>query len=255
MITVGDAAILLAAGVLAGLVGSAGGITSLVSYTALIAIGVPPLSASVVNNVSMVGALPGAALGSRSELAGQGSWLRRWAPVAAAGGGAGAALLLLTSAATFARVVPFLVAAGSLALLLEPRMTRWRRQRHLTSGGGGSRSLAAWLIPLALYNGYFGAGGGVMILTLLLALVDRHLPTANALKNMLIGAASVIAAAIFAVSGSVIWTAAVPLGIGMFAGGRIGPVVARRLPAPVLRSTIGVLGLVLAVQLWFRPGL
>jgi uncharacterized protein len=106
---------------------------------------------------------------------------------------------------------------------------------------------------LSLYNGYFGAGAGVMILTLMLVLVDGHMPTANALKNMLIGAAAVVSAAIFLLFGSVDWSAAVPLGLGMLAGSRVGPLVARRLPAGLLRWLIVLLGMVLAIYLWLHP--
>jgi hypothetical protein len=49
-----DAVLLLGAGVLAGAVGSAGGITSLISYPALLAVGIPALPANVTNAVALV---------------------------------------------------------------------------------------------------------------------------------------------------------------------------------------------------------
>jgi uncharacterized membrane protein YfcA len=250
MISTLDSAALVLAGAAAGLIGSAGGITSLVSYPALLAVGLPALPANIANNVALVACWPGSALASKPELRGKAPWLRRWAPVAVVGAATGSALLLLTPSGVFARVVPFLVAAGSLALLFEPRLTAWRH-RH----GNQHRKVAlpAGLVVLSLYNGYFGAGAGVMILTLMLVLVDGHLPTANALKNMLIGAAAVVSAAIFLLFGSVDWSAAVPLGLGMLAGSRVGPLVARRLPAGLLRWLIVLLGMVLAIYLWLHP--
>jgi uncharacterized membrane protein YfcA len=250
MISITDAAALLAAGAVAGLLGSAGGITSLVSYPALLAVGLPALAANVANNVALVACWPGSALGSRPELVGKGRWLSVWAPVAAAGGAAGAGLLLATSSAAFARIVPFLVATGSLALLLEPRLTSWREQR---AGGHGRAVLAVGLVLLSIYNGYFGAGSGVMILTLLLVLVDPHLARANALKNMLLGAAVAVSATLYVLFATVKWSAVVPLAVGLFIGSRLGPVVARRLPAVLLRRLIAVLGLALAVELWLHP--
>ncbi|MGA2014320.1 MAG: sulfite exporter TauE/SafE family protein [Solirubrobacteraceae bacterium] len=251
MISTVDSAALVLAGAVAGLIGSAGGITSLVSYPALLAVGLPALTANVVNNVALVGCWPGSALASRPELRGTGSWLRRWAAVAAAGGAAGAGLLLATPPGLFARIVPLLVAAGSLALPFEPRLRAWRHRR----GDPDHRlALSAGLVALSVYNGYFGAGSGVMILTLLLVLVDHRLPNANALKNMLIGAASLVSATIFALSGAVDWSAAAPLALGMLSGSRVGPVVARRLPAGMVRGLIVLLGLGLAIDLWLRPG-
>ena len=92
-----------------------------------------------------------------------------------------------------------------------------------------------------------------MILALLMTTVDPHLPTANALKNMLLGAGALISAIAFAVLGHVDWTAALPLGGGLFIGSTIGPALARRIPADLLRWLVGVVGIVLAVRLWIEP--
>src|SRR3954470_5980453 len=126
MLSTLDTAALVAAGVTAGTVGTAGGITSSVSYPVLLAVGLPALPAGIANNIALVACWPGSALASQPELRGRGRWLRRWSLVAVAGGGTGAALLLLTPERAFARIVPFLVATGSLALLFEPRLTAWR---------------------------------------------------------------------------------------------------------------------------------
>jgi uncharacterized membrane protein YfcA len=248
-----DSLALAVAGVVAGLVGSAGGITSLISYPALLAVGLHARAANVANIVALVACWPGAAVTSQSELQGRWSWLRRLAPVAAAGAATGAGLLLATPPGLFARIVPFLIAGGSLALLLEPQLTAWRRRR--SPDAGRRLILAGLLFALTVYNGYFGAGAGVMILTLMLVMVDRHLPTANALKNMLLGAGQIVCAAIYAVAADVHWGAVWPLALGMLVGGGLGPIVARRLPAPLLRWVIALLGLGLAVRLWVSPGM
>ena len=65
--------LLLGAGAVAGIVGSAGGTASLISYPALLAAGIPPLAANVTNAVAFVAAWPGSALGSQPELRGQGT--------------------------------------------------------------------------------------------------------------------------------------------------------------------------------------
>jgi uncharacterized protein len=236
--------------VTAGLVGTAGGITSAVSFPALLAVGLPALPANIANNVALVACWPGSALASQTELRGRGAWLWRWSLVAIAGGGTGAALLLRTSDQAFARIAPFLVAAGSLALLFEPRLTAWREARR---HGDRSIALLVGLFVISVYNGYFGGGPGIMVLTLMLVLVDQRLASANALKNMLIGASQVVCATVFVFAGSVVWSAAVPLGIGMLAGGALGPRVARRLPASLLRGLIVLIGFGLAVWLWVDP--
>jgi uncharacterized protein len=251
MLSTLETAALVAAGVAAGVVGTAGGITSSVSYPVLLACGLPALPANIANNVALVACWPGSALASQPELSGRGSWLWRWSLVAVAGGAAGAALLLITSDHAFSRIAPFLIASGSLALLLEPRLTAWRRGR--VDGHRSVVALAAPLFVISVYNGYFGGGAGIMVLTLMLVLVDQDLASANALKNMLIGASQVICAAVLALGGSVSWLAAAPLGVGMLAGSTLGPRVARRLPANLLRGLIVLAGLTLAVWLWVDP--
>jgi uncharacterized protein len=247
----GDAVALVVAGTLAGLVGSAGGITSLVSYPALLAVGLPALSASIANNVALVACWPGSALSSRPELAGRTRWLRRWSLYTAVGGAAGAVLLLSTPPGVFERIVPFLIAVGSLGLLVEPRLTAWHERRRSRDS---RLALPLGLVALSLYNGYFGAGAGVMTLTLLLLLVERHLPTANALKNMLIGAATLVSAAIFIFAGSVNWAAVGFLALGTLIGSNLGPRLVRRLPARLLRVVIALLGIAVATQLALHTG-
>jgi hypothetical protein len=246
-----DTIVLLGAGVLAGLVGTAGAITSLISYPALLATGVAPLAASVANIVAITTSWPGSALASRPELAGRGRWLARYGPLAAIGGAIGAALLLSTSPGAFERIVPFLVAAGSVTLLVSPRLTarRARRRSH-----GESPWAAGGVVAVSVYNGYFGAGAGVMLLALCLVYADESLPAANALKNMLVGAGNIAAAIGLVAFGHVDWGAVVPLSIGVFAGSTLGPRVARRISADVLRPIVAAVGVGLAVQLWLSHG-
>jgi hypothetical protein len=242
---------LVAAGALAGLVGTAGGITSLVSYPALLLAGVAPLQANIANLVALVACWPGSAVASQPELRGRGPWLRRWGVVAAVGGAAGSVLLLVTPSGVFGRVVPFLVAAGSLALLFQPWLAA--RPSWRADAGWGRLLLPVGLLALSVYNGYFGAGSGVLLLALLLLTTDPVLASANALKNMLVGAATIISAVLFAVLTRVDWAAVAALAAGLFVGSLMGPWVARRLPPGILRWLVALTGLALAVRLWLDP--
>lgn len=240
---------LVGAGALAGLVGTAGGITSLVSYPALLLAGIAPLQANVANIVSVVACWPGSALTSRAELAGRGPWLRRWGVLAALGGAAGSALLLVTSAGVFSRVVPFLVVIGSLALLAQPRIAAWQADRPAPSRAG-ALLLPCGLFALSVYNGYFGAGSGVLLLALLLLTTEPALVPANALKNMVVGAATITSAVLFTLFAHVDWTVVAALATGMFLGSLAGPRVARRLPPGLLRWLVALTGVALAIRLW-----
>jgi uncharacterized membrane protein YfcA len=245
-----DIFLLIGAGITAGLVGSAGGITSLISYPALLAIGIPPLPANVTNAVALMGSFPGSGLGSRLELKGQRQWLRRRAPVAVAGAVVGVILLLSTPDRVFNRIVPYLLASAALVLLVQPLISKWHENRL---GRGNRYLLPVGLFVVGIYSGYFGAGSGIMILALLLLTVDREFPRANALKNMILGVADVVTAVAFLLFGPVHVAAALALGGGLLVGSFLGPSVARRVPGNVLRILAALLGIGLAIWLWVSP--
>jgi uncharacterized membrane protein YfcA len=247
MNSVGEGVFLFGAGILGGTATSAGAIATLISYPALLAVGIPALAANVTNAVAVVGTGIASTLASGPELRGTAPRLQRWSLFTTAGAAAGAALLLATPDDVFTWAVPFLVAAAALMLLAQPRISAWRASDH---GEDPGRSLPCGLFAVGVYNGYFGAASGIMLLALLLVTVESRLIRANALKNVLLGVSDVVAAAAFIAFGPVDWPAALPLGIGFLVGGAIGPALARRAPAGVLRVAIAVAGLVLAAGLF-----
>jgi hypothetical protein len=104
-----------------------------VSYPALLAVGLPPVTANVTNTVALVLTSVGSVSASRPELAGQG---RRLLPMVAAGvlgGAAGAGLLLHHPAEAFERLVPVLIGGAALAILLQ------RPPRELAAEGRRTR--------------------------------------------------------------------------------------------------------------------
>ena len=237
--------LLVLAGVGAGLTGSIAGLASLVSYPALLAAGLSPVSANVTNTVALICSSVGSVWGYRPELAGQRRRVEVLAPVAAAGGLAGGLLVLLTPASSFARVVPWCIGAGSLAVVARrsPAATPAHRTRR------GAALLAGGVFVVSVYGGYFGAAAGVVLLGLLLAATLEPLARARALTSVLLGLANAVAGAAFAVGGPVRGGDALPLAVGCLIGGRTGPVVVRRLPAGPLRVAIALAGVGLAVKL------
>ncbi len=239
--------VLFAAGALAGLASTVASLASLVSYPVLLALGLPPVSANMTNTVALVFTGAGAAAGSRQELAGQGSFVRRVGTLTALGGAAGAVLLLLTPAKAFEAAAPVLIGAASLLLIVQPRVTALAAR----PGGDRSRPLHAAASCVAVYIGYFGAAGGIGMLAVLSMMLDQPLARINAVKNVLSALANAAAAVLFALFGPVRWAAAAPLAAGFLLGGWIGPALVRRMPGPGLRIAIGSCGLLLAARLAF----
>jgi uncharacterized membrane protein YfcA len=243
VMSVAQVVLLLLAGIGAGLAGSISGLASVISYPALLAVGLPPISANVTNSVALVFSGIGSTLGSRPELRGQLRRLRLLSGVAVVGGSCGAALLLLTPAAAFERVVPWLIGFASLCVLIP------RPAAHPELGARDRAPVIVGVLLISLYGGYFGAAAGVLLLALLLAATAETLPRSNAVKNAVLFCANGVAAVGFAIFGDVRWLAAVPLGIGFFAGGLLGPRVVRRLPSGPLRLGIAVAGVLIAIRL------
>ena len=131
--------VLLAAGTLGGIFSTVVSIASLVTYPALLALGVPPLSANMTNTVSLVLTGAGSVVSSRPELAGQGRRVLRLGIVTALGGAAGATVLLLTPASTFTVVVPMLIGSASL-VTAGPAQDQAGYPRPETAGTAWSRA-------------------------------------------------------------------------------------------------------------------
>jgi uncharacterized membrane protein YfcA len=241
---------LVLAGVGAGLTGSIAGLASLISYPALLAIGIPPVTANITNTVALVLNSVGSVSASRPELRGQGRRLLPLMLAAVLGGVAGAVLLLLTPSGAFERIVPFLIAGASAAILIQrpPRERAIEGALHHPDHRD-PRWLALGTFAVAVYGGYFGAAAGVLLLAMYLLGTGEGLPRSNALKNVILGVANAVAAVGFIVFASIAWSAALPLAIGLLVGGRIGPRVVRRSPQGALRRVIAVAGLGLAVHL------
>ncbi|WP_394161865.1 sulfite exporter TauE/SafE family protein [Galactobacter valiniphilus] len=246
MISFASIAFLTVAGVVAGTIGAAGGITSLVAYPALLAVGLPPVAANVTNSVALLGSGFGSSLRAGRDLRGHSGTLKKWLPITVGFSLVGAAALLLTPGEVFEKIVPWLVVIGSLALLLQPRLRGAMERR--------GKSLPTALVLtigalVAVYNGYFGAGSGILMIAVLMLTSEPSLVRANAIKNVVLVAADILPAILFALSAHLVWWALWPLLVGSWIGGLIGPSVARVVNPNVLRVAIAVCGFVLAAAL------
>lgn len=247
-------AALFLAGVLAGTVSVLVSLASLISYPALLAVGLPPVAANVTNTVALVFTGIGAGLGSQRELVGQRPVLVRLAVAGVVGGAIGAALLLVLPERAFELVAPLLIAGASVLLLVQPRLrSRQAARAALADREARAASLrpstAAVYGATAVYTGYFGAAGGILAFVALSRIIDRPFHDVNAAKNLLAAVSNGAAAVMFVLLGPVHWLAVIPLAAGLFTGGLIGPTIARRVPAAVLRVVVALCGLGVAGML------
>jgi uncharacterized membrane protein YfcA len=273
-----DFVLLVLAGIGGGLTGSIAGLASLVSYPALLAAGLAPVSANVTNTIALIFQGIGNALGSRPELRGQGRLVGTLLLWSVPGGIVGGVLLLRTPSGSFAKVVPWLIAGAAVAVLLRPRSQAQAEieadpalapapavppvimrlvagpgaTTRMITGGIGSRPPLVLLVGtflVSIYGGYFGAAAGVLMLALFLHFTEHSLARVSALRGAVLSCANAVAAGYFALFGPVDWAAAAPLAIGFLIGGRLGPIAVRHTPATPLRILIAAAGVGLAVYL------
>ncbi|MGH8794100.1 MAG: sulfite exporter TauE/SafE family protein [Stackebrandtia sp.] len=247
-----QAALLVAAGIAAGAINAVAGGGSLLSYPALLAVGVPPVSANVTNALSVAPGYFASALGSGADLRAQRRRALSLIPTAALGTGAGTAILLATPETAFQAIVPFLVIAASLLTAFGP----WIRKAAGASeaGGGTGRLIAVHLLTglACVYGGYFNAALGLVLAAVLGLTLGGALARTTALKNAVAAVVGVVTSVVYGLLVPVDWLAVGVLLPATLAGGYGGARVARRISEPALRISIVAFGLTVGVYLLLR---
>ena len=282
--------LILLAGFGAGFVGYAVGASSLVSYPALLAFGIPPVLANASNTVGVVGTGIGGVMGARKELKGQAVRSITYVVIGAFGGVAGAFLLLKLDPSVFEFAAPVLILLSSLIIAINPRGRMQAKQaaadataqlKHIDAAEATDATDAAkrattptaphrppeqlvqpmsqdswwvWLgvAAVAIYSGYFGAGAGTLALAVLDAAKIGPFHKINALKTLIGTGANISASVVFIIQGAVDWPAAIMLCIGCFIGGYIAPPITRKIPANIMRAAAVIAGIILTIDLGLK---
>ncbi len=231
--------LLAVAGFAGGAINAAVGSGTLITYPALLAAGIPPVAANGTNTTGLSPGSFASAWAYREELADR---MRRLAlPIAATivGAAAGASLVVALPSRVFTAVVPWLVGLATVLVAVQPLLRRAVRSHRVR----GRHAVWPWTGLVGIYGGYFGAAQGVMLMAALGLVYDTDPQRSNAAKNILAACANVTAAVVFAMSGAVVWLAALALAVGSLPGGYVGGRLARRLPASVLRGLVVLIGI------------
>jgi uncharacterized membrane protein YfcA len=242
-----EVAAILLAGAAAGMINTVVGSGTLITFPTLLAFGVPPVVANISNAIGLVPGSIAGAVGYRRELAGQGRRVLRLASATFIGALTGALLLLVLPPAAFETIVPVLIGLGVLLVVFQPWIGQWVLRRHAHLGGLPENG-AAWVWPatgvVGVYCGYFGAAQGVLMMGVLGIGVDDSLQRLNGVKNVLAALGNGVAGLVFVVVafGQINWWVVLVIAVGSTVGGLLGATVGRRLPAPVLRVVIAVVG-------------
>jgi uncharacterized protein len=248
-----------AAGFAAGGINAVVGSGTLVSFPVLLAVGLPPVTATISNSLGLVAGGLTSSIGYRRELRGQRPLLLKLLPASVLGALTGAFLLLHLPAASFEAVVPVLIGVAVLLVAVQPLLQRALGARNPADAerpvrGGRLIALVTGAYATGSYGGYFAASQGVLQIGIFGLVLRLSLQRLNALKNVLTLAVNVVAAGTYLVVATdrVDWRAAGLLAVGSLLGGHLGARFGRRLPSAVLRAAIVVLGVVAIVVLSAR---
>jgi len=153
-------------------------------------------------------------------------------------------------AAAFRAVVPVLIGLGCVLVLAQPWISR-HVHPPASAPAHGSLLVAFLVFAAGVYGGYFGAAQGVLLIGILGVGLSETMQRVNAAKNALALLVNGVAAVIFIIVSQVAWLAAGIIALGSIVGGQLGATVGRRLPAPVFRAVVALVGGVAIVKLVF----
>mgnify|MGYP002623411351 FL=1 len=228
-------------GIVAGALNVIAGGGSFLSLPLLMFLGLPPGVANGTNrvgillqNVAAVRSFERHGVLDRSSL--------RWAALPATVGSViGAWGALQVGDEAFKRVLVFLMIAMSLFVLWRPPAARFPSARR------------GWVLALAfgaigVYGGFVQAGVGFFLLAGTTA-AGLDLVRGNAVKVLTVLAMTVVALAVFAGAGRVMWSTGLTLGAGMILGGLLGARLTVLHGHRWVRGVVTVSIVVLAVKL------
>ncbi|UTW06523.1 sulfite exporter TauE/SafE family protein [Pseudomonas benzenivorans] len=249
-----DILLLVLAGFAAGGMNALAGGGTFFSFPALLAAGLPPVTANATNAVALWPASLAAAWAARSSLRPLGRYLL---PLLLAGlcGGLGGGLLLLAGGdEIFRHLIPWLLLAATALFAASPWLSRLLAARRAQAAPSAQPphsplSLGAH-VGVSIYGGYFGAGMGILQLAAF-SIEGHPVARANALKNLISAVIYSIATVTFVVAGRVSWYELAILLTGATLGGYAGGALGQRLPPALLRSlVIGVGGGMTTYYFW-----
>jgi uncharacterized membrane protein YfcA len=246
-----DAALLLVAGLAAGTVNAVAGGGSLITFPALIAVGLPPVPANVTNSVSVCPGYLSSVAGSHRDLPSTRS-LAALVPTTVVGTIVGCLLLLATPARAFELVVPFLVLGATAVLAFQDPLRALVGHPRDLAPRRRTVTVQAMVGLGAVYGGYFGAALGVMLVAGLALVLDATLARVTAIKNLLSAVVGLTTVAVFALFGPVNWAAVAVVAPATLVGGYAGARLVRRLPPVFLKMLIVAFGTVIGLYLLWR---
>ncbi len=244
---------LVFASTIAGVMNAMAGGGSFISFPAMLSMGVPPVQANATNTVALWPGQLASLATLRSDV--RRDLLLTIGLTCIVGGVTGAEVLLHTRQRTFLRLIPWLILLGTVVFGLSGPVARWMRRRsaqHDPEPAIPRLALAAALFPVCFYIGYFGAGGGFLVMTILALFGMEDMHALNAMKIVAATLSNLCAIVTFVAQGAVEWHYCLVSMAFAALGGWTGAKLARRSNPAVLRATVVMTGCVISGYFFWR---
>lgn len=253
-----QALVLFAAAFAAGAVNSIAGGGTLLTFPALLWVGLDSKIANATSTVALWPGLMGGLWGYRREMSDSRPLLVPLGVTSLLGGAVGTALLVLTPALTFARLVPFLILFATFLFMAQETITRYLNFGPASNQTGTKKWWTAAILfqfLASIYGAYFGAGNGILMLAALGLMGISDIHRANGIKTFLAISLNSVAVLGFAIAQLVSWPQALLMAVGAICGGYFGASVARWLGRRLVRGAVIAVGLIIGgamlVRLWW----
>lgn len=243
--------VLFGVGVLVGAMNSIAGGGMLLGFPVLLALGMSPLAANITGNVVIGASTVSSVVGYRKYLHKLSYRYLVLLVPCIIGAAIGAIILRDTSSDRFEKIVPALVGFAVILFAFQP-LIQLHLRRHMSSKRKAWLPLliiAAALLPVAIYGGYFGAGFGFVMLAFLGFTKLHEIHQMNGLKNL--AAACIAFTSLFFLYGThlINWHFGIVMAAGCVLGGYYGAVLSQRIPSRLIRVIVIMIGVVTATYL------
>ncbi len=246
---------LVTASFIAGVMNAMAGGGSFLSFPAMMAMGVLPVQANATNTVALWPGQLTSLAALRDDI--HTKLLPAVVTASILGGLTGAVTLLRTKQVTFLHQIPWLLLTGAVIFGVSGRISRWLWTRSSAPHERQTPKMIPLffcLFPIGCYIGYFGAGGGFLVMTVLALFGVEEMHTLNALKVVMACLSNLVAIGTFIVRGAVLWRYCVVAMVFAGVGGYVGAQYARRMNGEVLRAIVVTTGCVVAAYFFWRNG-
>jgi uncharacterized membrane protein YfcA len=244
------------ASLMAGLLNAVAGGGSFLSFPALLGLGVLPIQANATNTVALWPGQFTSIVAYWQDLMHNRKLVLPLAAAAVVGGATGGIVLLHTPQGAFLRLVPWLLLVAASLFAVSGPVSRWLQARTRGHKAANSRPsmlpLCASVLFVTVYIGYFGAGAGFLIISVLALFGVENINQINALKVVTTTCANGIAVLVFIANRQVLWQHCLLMMVTGACGGYLGGRYGRRADPRIMRIVVVALGYGMSAYFFWR---